>query len=58
MRGHGLPLVGPHAFFRALQDGAAPEAQTFEILSALPSFFQFRGGKIIAQRNYDCFHPW
>lgn len=21
-------------------------------------FFEFRGGKIVAQRNYDCFYPW
>ncbi len=21
-------------------------------------FFQFRQGKIVAQRNYDCFEPW
>jgi ketosteroid isomerase-like protein len=21
-------------------------------------FLEFRGGKIIAQRNYDCFEPW
>lgn len=21
-------------------------------------FFQFRDGKIVAQRNYDCFYPW
>jgi ketosteroid isomerase-like protein len=21
-------------------------------------FFEFRDGKIIAQRNYDCFYPW
>jgi ketosteroid isomerase-like protein len=21
-------------------------------------FFDFKGGKIIAQRNYDCFEPW
>jgi ketosteroid isomerase-like protein len=21
-------------------------------------FFEFRDGKIVAQRNYDCFYPW
>ena len=21
-------------------------------------FFEFEGGKIVAQRNYDCFYPW
>ena len=21
-------------------------------------FFQFRDGKIVSQRNYDCFEPW
>jgi ketosteroid isomerase-like protein len=22
------------------------------------AFLQFRDGKIVAQRNYDCFKPW
>jgi hypothetical protein len=21
-------------------------------------FFQFKDGKIVSQRNYDCFEPW
>jgi len=21
-------------------------------------FFVFKDGKIVSQRNYDCFHPW
>ena len=29
-----------------------------EIRGRFACFFEFRAGRIVAQRNYDCFDPW
>jgi ketosteroid isomerase-like protein len=29
-----------------------------EMRASFAMFFQFRGGRIALQRNYDCFEPW
>jgi hypothetical protein len=29
-----------------------------EVRGRCACFLEFRGGRIVAQRNYDCFEPW
>ena len=36
-----------------------PETPAGTVMRArFAQFFRFRDGKIVAQRNYDCFYPW
>lgn len=40
----------------AIAFGSLPAGSKMRCHSAM--FFEFRNGKISAQRNYDCFEPW
>jgi ketosteroid isomerase-like protein len=41
-------------YLAAIEQGAAGG----EMRAYFAVFFEFRDGKIVAQRNYDCFDPW
>jgi len=40
----------------ALAFGSLPVGSQMRAHSAM--FFEFKDGKIVSQRNYDCFEPW
>jgi ketosteroid isomerase-like protein len=38
--------------------GVGPLLEGAEMKAHFAVFLEFRDGKIVAQRNYDCFEPW
>jgi predicted ester cyclase len=40
----------------AVPFGSLPAGSEIRAYSAM--FFEFKDGKIVSQRNYDCFEPW
>jgi ketosteroid isomerase-like protein len=54
--GNSIALEVPWTGTLAVPFGTLPAGSQMRCHSAM--FLEFRDGKIVAQRNYDCFEPW
>ena len=54
----GNQVVAEALWSGTVRDGIGPIAAGTVMRARFAIFFEFHGGVIVAQRNYDCFEPW